>query len=78
MRSLHCSSDSLDVQRFLMSITVLTTRRIKGKPHNVKSIACVFLFLLACAMSANGAESYTAEAMWKLKRLAAPAISPEP
>ena len=60
-----------------MSITVLTTRRIKGKPHNVKSIACVFLFSLACAMSANGAESYTAEAMWKLKRLAAPAISPD-
>src|SRR5690349_15528170 len=60
-----------------MSITVLTSRRIKGKPHSATMFACAALLSCMCAVSANGAESYTAEAMWKLKRLADPAISPD-
>src|SRR3954454_13756372 len=74
---LHCTSDSHDWQRFLMSITVLTRRRIKGKPHSVKSLLGVAIVSCMCALSANGAEPYTAEAMWKLKRLADPAIAPD-
>ncbi|HKE93147.1 MAG TPA: hypothetical protein VKB34_02485, partial [Povalibacter sp.] len=69
------TSDQLCRQRFLMSITVLKSRRIKGKPHLQVTLAGVLLGLLT--LSAGAAEPYTAEAMWKLKRLATPAISPD-
>ncbi len=55
-----------------MSITVPTSRRIKGKPY-FALIFCGFLGFSGLA----AADPYTAEAMWKLKRLADPAISPD-
>jgi dipeptidyl aminopeptidase/acylaminoacyl peptidase len=61
--------------RFLMSITVPATRWIKGKPHLALTL-CASLAVLVSAAQAT-AEPYTAAAMWTLKRLGAPAISPD-
>ncbi len=60
-----------------MSITVLTSRRIKGKPHTLATALCVLVTSIAWNVSAIASEPYTAQAMWKLKRLADPAISPD-
>ncbi len=60
-----------------MSITVLTSRRIKGKPHTLATALCVLVTSIAWSVSAIASEPYTAQAMWKLKRLADPAISPD-
>ena len=54
-----------------MSITVLANPLTKGKPY-------ILLLLLSAAFaSAGAAEPFTADAMWRLKRLADPAISPD-
>lgn len=57
-----------------MSITVPRMLRIKGKPHALTG--CVLL-LVVFASAAFAAEPYTAQAMWQLKRLGDPAISPD-
>lgn len=62
-----------------MSITVPTGRLIKGNPHQSALAALLAALALAtlAPLAANAAEPFTAEAMWKLKRLADPAISPD-
>ena len=62
-----------------MSITVPTSRAVKGKPHRA-TLALLLAGLAAASVAtgiADAAEPFTAEAMWKLKRLADPAISPD-
>ncbi len=59
-----------------MSITVLKSSRVKGNPHRMPLLASSVL-LCVLATVASAAEPFTAEAMWKLKRLADPAISPD-
>lgn len=66
-----------------MSITVLVNTLIKGKPHHFSLLVLLLAPLLMLAAfttqvsTASAAEPFTADAMWRLKRLADPAISPD-
>ncbi|HEY5809671.1 MAG TPA: S9 family peptidase [Povalibacter sp.] len=60
-----------------MSITVLKSRRIKGKPQTLTALIFTTFVLCGLVSAPSVAEPYTAEAMWKLKRLSEPAIAPD-
>lgn len=62
--------------RFLMNITI---RPIRSPATRSRTWNCALLpfFALVLAAGTVGAEPYGADAMWRLKRLGAPAISPD-